>query len=598
MGPSPIKKATDHGFGLGIFTGKAIPAGTPIEAAYGHGELLLPFYGCDDIYENHPPVREYTWSEGNLPESAVEYPFQQTALFVPGLASIAPCTSENHNLRLGSERFWSASSDDGGVHRATHPHAGAFSYRHNVTYIAVRDIAAGEELTVFCDDDSYDGGAYYLTKFEGLQNDDRVTCLDQNIRVGSATKKTSEETAENNNKEDPMGLGLIAKKDLSKGEQIISSPLVPIHRKVLDIIDDEEVNDKQLMLNYVFGHSDSDLLLLPYGPMVNFINHRSKSDGGANAEIRWHHLNEKWASSEKVMTTDQMMEYHDTRLFDLAGEVVAETHGRGLVMDIVAIKEISEGEEVYLDYGDAWQAAWDEHSTSFQYLQKKLSKADRQYVSAENYNKLEKEKFENELQIATPSYFYRTEPEEDLDPYPENMEFFCYYQPPDIDVNDEKESEFLRKTAQEGEPLRYSWFDHSDHTCIRTCALIERYMPERLDFIDLDDVEQYMNEPLYNVVLYARDNERVTEQCVIPINIALEDVPHSEIRLLDRPFTTDVLNPYAFRHEIGVPEGFYPEKWMVQKTRLRKAPAASAVVDETPEGYKKTKQAKETTTMS
>jgi len=61
MGPSPIKQAEDHGFGLGIFTGKAIPKGTAIESVYGHGELLLPIFGSDDIYDQHPPIREYIW---------------------------------------------------------------------------------------------------------------------------------------------------------------------------------------------------------------------------------------------------------------------------------------------------------------------------------------------------------------------------------------------------------------------------------------------------------------------------------------------------------------------------------------------------------
>jgi hypothetical protein len=151
MGPSPIKSAEDHGFGLGIFTGKAIRAGTPIESTFhGHGELLLPVYASSTIWDDHPPLREYIWEEENMPEVAVEYPDVPTALFIPGIAALAPCTSKNYNLELAGHGTdydrprWSAVSDDGGVHRATHPQAGAFSYRHNVTYVAARDIAPGE----------------------------------------------------------------------------------------------------------------------------------------------------------------------------------------------------------------------------------------------------------------------------------------------------------------------------------------------------------------------------------------------------------------------------------------------------------------------
>lgn len=569
---------------------------------YGHGELLLPIFGSDDIYDQHLPIREYVWDEDNLPEVAVEFPFEHTALFVPGLAAIAPCTSESPNLKLGSQRGWSTSSDDDGVHRATHPHAGAFSYRHNVTYIAVRDIAAGEELTVNCDDDSFEGGAYYLTPYEASKNDNRVTCLDMNLRVEQASKKIPAAGASavdnNNNKDDPMGMGLFAKRDLAKGDPIISSPLAPIHRDVLKM-EAKDLNDQQLMLNYAFGHPDSDLLLLPIGPMVNFINHRRKSEGGANAEIRWHHLSEK--------SEEDIKEYHDTSLFELSGEAVAQTHGRGLVLDIVALREISEGEEVYLDYGDDWQVAWDAHSALFESMQKRMDARDRAYISADNHNKLEAKEYEKELErmkgtseIPYARYF-RTELEEEKDPYPENLEFFCYYHLPDVEDEDEDESEEMKKTdisvsllrtaVEEEDDKRFYWGDHSKHNCFRPCALIERwpYEPPDDDEEEDDDSDAEPNEPVYTVELYRGDNRRVQDFCGLSDNYILEDVPYSMIRLLDRPFTTDALGRFAFRHEIGVPESFYPESWMVPKRKIR-GRARSPLVDDSPSGYKKTKQ--------
>jgi hypothetical protein len=134
LGPSPIKRAEDHGFGLGIFTGQSIPAGTPVESTFfGHGEMLLPIYASELIYDKHPPLREYIWDEDNMPEVPVEYPTMMTALFIPGIAAIAPCTSQNYNLELAGRGTdsdkprWSAVSDDGGVHRSTHPQAGVSS---------------------------------------------------------------------------------------------------------------------------------------------------------------------------------------------------------------------------------------------------------------------------------------------------------------------------------------------------------------------------------------------------------------------------------------------------------------------------------------
>ena len=58
---------------------------------------------------------------------------------------------------------------------------------------------------------------------------------------------------------------------------------------IIDDPDDDPVNDQQLMLNYLFGHPKSDLMLLPIGPMVNFINHNRQQP---NAVIRWHTVKE------------------------------------------------------------------------------------------------------------------------------------------------------------------------------------------------------------------------------------------------------------------------------------------------------------------
>jgi hypothetical protein len=86
LGPSNIKREENHGFGLGLFTGIAISKGTAIEPLYNGGqgtvgEPLLPFFGAEALYEQHPPLREYVWGEDNMPEVAVVYPAGLTALF-------------------------------------------------------------------------------------------------------------------------------------------------------------------------------------------------------------------------------------------------------------------------------------------------------------------------------------------------------------------------------------------------------------------------------------------------------------------------------------------------------------------------------------
>lgn len=53
------------------------------------------------------------------------------------------------------------------------------------------------------------------------------------------------------------------------------------------------------------------------------------------------------------------------------------------------------------------------------------------------------------------------------------------------------------------------------------------------------------------------------------MDYVLYDVPHADVRLLDKPYTTDALSKASFRHEIGVPDGFYPDAWMRKKLRSR-----------------------------
>ena len=520
LGPSPIKNAEEHGFGLGIFTGMAIRKGQTVESLYGGAEPLLPLYGSETIYASWPPLREYMWDEDNMPEVAIEYPIGLTALFIPGLASIAPCTSVNYNLEMaevgkfGTGRG-SVHSNNEGIHRAKHATVGSFAYRNNVTYVAVRDIVPGEELTVQCSDDDYDGGAYYLSRYK--QEDNAVVCLDQNLIVKPSKIEGS------------VGQGLHAKRNLPSDQTIISSPLIPIHRKEMDI-SDEDVNTKQLMLNYCYGHPDSDLLLLPYGPLFNYVNHSPTP----NARIRWH---EAVKDNSDLKRREQ---HHHLELFDISAEEVAETHGKSLLMDIVALRDISEGEEVTIDYGEAWRNAWDSHVADWE-----AASEEAHYMAAEDYNKQQQ------------GTVIRTVQEQRHSPYPENMEAFCFYQVHNYDPTRELQT--------------FSWDEDFEHNCFRPCVVLERYQKE----ISSD------NSFYYTIELLPQHDERVIEHCVIGNNpYVVSDVPQEAIRVVDRPYTTDVFLLQAFRHEISVPQGMYPENWKRKKLRSRKSSKSQIDGDE------------------
>lgn len=75
------------------------------------------------------------------------------------------------------------------------------------------------------------------------------------------------------------GRGAFATKEFKVGQIISPAPVVHIEREALRLYEELENNhiiyhgDHQLLLNYCYGHPDSSILLFPYAPAVNFINH-------------------------------------------------------------------------------------------------------------------------------------------------------------------------------------------------------------------------------------------------------------------------------------------------------------------------------------
>ena len=100
----------------------------------------------------------------------------------------------------------------------------------------------------------------------------------------------------------------------------------------------------QLILNYCFGHDKSTLLLCPYGLFTSVINH---SHQNPNTRIQW---------SQRM----RHPEWREQPIYQWSD--VGHT---GLQFDFVALRDIEEGEEILIDYGVTWEAAWHEHVQRF-----------------------------------------------------------------------------------------------------------------------------------------------------------------------------------------------------------------------------------------
>jgi len=152
------------------------------------------------------------------------------------------------------------------------------------------------------------------------------------------------------------GRGAFSNAFIPQGSVIAPAPLLALKREDMviygsndrqqafrDVLNFDEVLGHELLLNYCYGHPDSPLLLLPYSPVVNFINH----DGQApNAEIRW--------PKERTLGFDptHWLDLHPLDVLDMSGK---------LMMEFVALRDIAPGEEIRVNYGTEWENEWIKH---------------------------------------------------------------------------------------------------------------------------------------------------------------------------------------------------------------------------------------------
>jgi hypothetical protein len=306
------------------------------------------------------------------------------------------------------------------------------------------------------------------------------------------------------------GRGAFATRNLYKGQVITGSPLLHIPNREFLTMYEIEPNPNnpqglwirnlykkighQLMMNYCFGYWETTIMLCPYASGVSYINHNQTM---ANVKIQW-------AKDGEISHNATYLEMDPVKLM--------HDHTIRLAFDYIATKDIAEGEELFLDYGDEWEAAWKEH------VAKWVPKpSDKHYAPADAWNK----KLANAI--------IRTEEEQELDPYPSNI-------------------------------------------LIRGHSLLRRrnYLEE---FIDLD--EQWplteTGYPCYINDRYVNDKNQIVYDVEIVVNddenhdsYTLErfGIPRNALAFVNAQYSTDIHQPGVFRHEIGIPLEMLTKAWL------------------------------------
>ncbi|KAL3894422.1 MAG: hypothetical protein SGARI_007747, partial [Bacillariaceae sp.] len=138
---------------------------------------------------------------------------------------------------------------------------------------------------------------------------------------------------------------------MKKGSVIHSSPVMANSRQHMDLANATEmadINPLQLMVNYNFGHANSSILFLPLTQMIA-INHNSErmEDGGK-------------APNARVTFSKQGDAKTRYLLHRPLQDILSEKY-TALVFDVIATQNIEPDEEIFIDYGEAWEQAWRKH---------------------------------------------------------------------------------------------------------------------------------------------------------------------------------------------------------------------------------------------
>ena len=403
------------GAGMGMFTTDAVKANEVILPADGPSiPIIDPDYSEKSLQSWVDLFSSYWWERGSSDvalyeaQHSIEYQITMGALpnthpflnnFGAGFPSVVPY-------------------DDSMMDRSIDPGAGAFSYHMGRTTIALRDIEAGEEifleypegytksLNIPSRDNYLEAGRILSgllknktkSQYSGLvwssvpshhvsneltfslfpKSEDDVDRILQSsndsrdmvdLSFAIAKEMSINRRSVDWIKEHGMclenilpgrssiyqaGNGAISQRNIPKGNVVAPASTLQItDRNALRMPAFDPEGHMQLLLNYCFGHKESTLLLCPNTNAI-LINHCSKRRpdlhpcgpefGEPNAEYRW----AKWDSATEDWLEKSIPEMIDEK-------------GRGLSLEIVATRDIKEGEEVFLDYGEEWEQAWDHH---------------------------------------------------------------------------------------------------------------------------------------------------------------------------------------------------------------------------------------------
>ena len=348
-----------------------------------------------------------------------------------------------------------------------------------------------------------DDGVEWLYHNRSIQSVEWVTeqgvCLDNLVEGQSQIKQA--------------GRGAFAKRIMEKGTVVAALPMVHLPNRDKLVIYGETVSEDgverdlsrpihhQLLLNYCFGHRDADLLLCPYGVSTSLVNHSREK---ANVRLEW----------SKTLT--QHPEW-----FNQTPSKWSHSESAGLAMELVATRDIAVGEEIYFDYGEEWETAWDEHVASWS-----PDASTKRYKDATELN--------SDMEIVLSTV------DEDWLDLRESVTTFC-------------RGTYL---AERGFRVRENPPNEDARPRYR-CRIVDRY--------------ERNGEIRYNAEYLAIGDDLVPDdeteellQTQVDVRGIAFELPRDAFLFEPSMYSKDFNQPWSFRHDIRIPDRLFPDAWKVK----------------------------------
>jgi hypothetical protein len=327
------------------------------------------------------------------------------------------------------------------------------------------------------------------------------------------------------------GKGAFSRRHLPNGSVINSSPLIAAPRAFMETNYTEiPINSKQIMFNYHFGHRDSSILFYPL-TQINAINHNSnRTEEGMEPNARL-----------QFSKQDRKTQYLLQRPLE---DIYAEKYS-SLIVDVIATKDIQPDDEIFIDYGEEWEKAWNSHVQNWKTPCKDVPISDCLESSQMVAITMNEDRHNPKYHQWSDVHLSACKANDTVPWITGTLVFLTDFSDALHDDPSIKQEYLGFKADDDG--FNYSYLSHLNP---RPCKILktdkEKDTAEVVYFLQPHQIpEKYRNQ-------------KVPDARAV---VHYEGLASKDYRFINKPLKADWHDPNAFRHEIHIPDEHFPLLW-------------------------------------